>query len=287
VITSRQDTIAILFDCDDTLAEDTTTLVVEELGFHPKEFWRDISRMVSQGWDPPIAYMTKLLWLSRERGPALTRGLLRSMGRKITFSPGIPGQLEALREFVTTHQLLDGQVKLKTYIISSGFEEVIRGSTLPKYVDDIFAGNFEYDKRGRAVSPKSTVTFTEKTKFVHAISKGISGKMLRQNPYKVNDVIEESNRVIPWENILYVGDGPSDVPCLSMIKRLGGHTIGVFPPKGSELKAYQLAVQGRTNVGPYERDFRPRSQLRRMMETIMLQVGLKIVEAKKTSTITP
>ncbi len=76
--------------------------------------------------------------------------------------------------------------------------------------------------------PKSIVSFTEKTKFLYAINKGITGTELRRTPYSVNDVIPKDQRRIPFSNMIYLGDGPTDIPCFSAIQQNGGKTIGIL-----------------------------------------------------------
>jgi hypothetical protein len=117
------------------------------------------------------------------------------------------------------------------------------------------------------VAVKSSVSFTEKTKFIYAINKGITGKRLRSNPYSVNDVISEEDRRIPFRNIIYVGDGPSDIPCFSMITASGGDGIGVTEKIA---KGYELAKGKRTTTGPYSPDYRTGSDMRRALEAAIL-----------------
>ncbi len=102
---------------------------------------------------------------------------------------------------------------------------MMKGSKIAKSFADIFGGRL-YEKDGIISGIKSSITFTEKTKFIFAINKGITSQ-IREKPYDVNDFIPFEERRIPFENMIYLGDGPSDIPCFSMIEKLGGTSIAI------------------------------------------------------------
>jgi len=143
--------------------------------------------------------------------------------------------------------------------------------------------NFAHDTRTRLpIAVKSTVSFTEKTRFVFAINKGISLEDARTNPYLVNDSIKESERRIPFKNMIYIGDGPSDIPCLSLITKNGGEGVGVSPQAQTFKKGYEMARGERITVGPYTADYRKGTDMRKVLEQIILTKGLEIaVETRK------
>ena len=115
-----------------------------------------------------------------------------------------------------------------------------------------------------------------------AINKGITGEELRRNPYRVNDAMEPAERRIPFENMVYVGDGPSDIPCFSMIRHLGGKAIGVMPPDDIELrKPYELAEGNRLTVGPYTADYQEGTDLFKMMMRIVTVIADSILEKRE------
>ena len=179
---------------------------------------------------------------------------------------------------------LDANVTVEWFIVSSGIEAVLQATPLAAAASEIFGCAFHYDETGRAVAVKRAVTFTEKTKFVYAINKGISGAELRRNPYRVNDAMSAADRRIPFENMVYVGDGPSDIPCFSMIKYLGGKAVGVTPPDDSDFRRpYELAQGQRLTVGPYTADFRDNSDLYRMMARLVTGIADTILEKRDHS----
>jgi len=264
----EQNTIAIICDCDGTLCPDTTGLLVSRIGGRPSDFWHDVYEAVGEGWDPPIAYMTKLLELARSNSiGCITLDILKEVGQSVNFFPGVLDFVDRLqRRLDTNTDFRAARIKIELSIISGGIEETIKFSAIGQVATGIFGCSFSFDDKGVANGIKRTVTFTEKTKFVFAINKGISTDELRKKPYRVNDVIEHDERRVPFEHMIYVGDGPSDIPCFSMIKFLGGSVVGVMPPENSELrKPYELAQGDRLTIGPYTADYTEGTDLCKML----------------------
>ena len=278
-----QNVIAIICDCDGTLCPDTTHKLVWELGLAPEEFWADVSGLVEDGWDPPLAYLNELLSLARsgDVGP-ITREALRAVAGTIEFYPGALDFVAHLRERIgENREFRDAGVAIDWYIVSSGIEEILMATPLSELATDVFGCAFQYDAEGNALAVKRAVTFTEKTKFVFSINKGISGEELRRKPYRVNDALNPDERRIPFEHMVYIGDGPSDIPCFSMIKKNKGHAIGVMPPEDVELrKPYELAQGERLTVGPYTADYRDGSDLFKMLWRIVETTANSMLEEK-------
>ena len=280
-----QETIAIICDCDDTLCRDTTNKLVRDLGVDSSDFWnKQVGPMVKEGWDPPLAYLNKLLEVARKlKAKGLTRSVLHESAAGVEFFPGALDFVQQIRDTLSNNaDYREANVSLEWYIVSSGIEEVLRSTPLQLKATDIFACAFDYDEDDLAVAVKRAVTFTEKTKFVYAINKGITGEELRRDPYQVNNPMVPEDRRIPFENMVYVGDGPSDIPCFSMIRHLGGKAIGVMPPDDVELrKPYELAQGDRLTVGPYTADYREGTDLFKMMLRIVRSIADSILEKRE------
>ena len=279
----NQNTIAIICDCDETLAPDTTGFLLDYNGLSQKLFWENVSKMVSQGWDPPLAYMNEIVELMKSGHIEQdTNEKLAALGEHVKPYKGVPEFIPELKSMIKQNKdFAKAGISLECYVISSGMEDLIKGSVLSKYFDDIFAGRFATDMHGSIVGIKSSVTFTEKTKFLYAINKGISGTDLRKKPYLVNNAIKRVDRRIPFEYMIYLGDGPSDIPCFSAVRDYGGNCIGIVG-KDSAHKGYELARGKRTTVGPYSRNYEKGSDLRMMLETIINKIGYQIVEKYRT-----
>jgi phosphoglycolate phosphatase-like HAD superfamily hydrolase len=286
---SVQNIIAVIFDCDDTLCEDTITYLLTSCGINAKSFWDEVADEVQAGADPPLAYMYKITELVKSgEMPGLNNAKLREIGSQLKFFPGIPEVFEELLKFVNDRpKFVDAGVCLEFYIVTGGFEEMVKGSQVEKYMTDIFGCTFDEDpETGLLYRPKSVVTFTEKTKFIYAINKGISSAELRRDPYRVNDSVEEKDRRVPFSNMIYIGDGPSDIPCFSLIKQLGagngsiGHVIGVYK-RGRSRRGYELARGRRITVGPFSANYISDSDLRKCLEDNIFDIGLEIVRKRK------
>lgn len=279
---SEQNTIAMICDCDDTLCEDSTAFLLRELGIETDSFWRSVNLMIKKGWDPPLAVMRKLIYKINAGKIRLSNEDLTKMGKKIEFFPGVPEVFTELRSFASgIEETQDNTIELEYYVLTSGFEELIRGSVISPYVTEIFGCTFDSNpKTGMLRFPKSVITFTEKTKFIYAINKGIRGKVLRKSPYEVNNAIKEEQRRIPFRNMLYIGDGPSDVPCFSVVTKNDGYAIGVYEKKRTT-KAWQLAKGKRLTVGPYPRNYSPGHSLRTWIERTIKEIALDISRRKE------
>ena len=280
-----QDVIAIICDCDGTLCPDTTDKLVRELGLDSAQFWgTDVDDLVADGWDHTLAYLNNLLESTRDRLiDPLTLSRLRNVGRDVEFYPGALDFIERLRLKLSGNpEYREAGVTVEWYIVSSGIEDILSATPLSRLATDIFGCAFHYDHAGRLKAVKRSVTFTEKTKFIHAISKGISGQELRRRPYRVNDAMKDEDRRVPFEHIVYIGDGPSDIPCFSMIRALKGKAIGVWPPEDTELtKPYELAQGDRLTVGPYTADYREGSDLFKMLWRIVEGIADSIIEKRE------
>jgi len=284
--------IAIICDFDDTLGEDTTNLFLKEILGMDNEaldsFWNeDVAKLVRKGWDPPLAYVDRIFSLLQKKKIKVTNQDLRSLGAKVQLFPGVSDLVPRLEKFVDSRkEFKEAFLKIEFYIISGGFEEIIKGTPIAKSMKDVFGCTFI--ERSKQIMPKSIVTFTEKTKFLYAINKGISGLELRRNPYRVNEVIKRENRRIPFSNMIYVGDGPTDIPCFSAVQSNGGKTIGILKhtKRGETVivdtkRAWAIARGERTTLGPYHPDYSENSDLYDILKLEIERIGLDISDAAK------
>ena len=276
-------TIAIICDCDETLAPDTTTFWLQTNQIDTVDFWKKHEKYVSHGWDPPIAWMTLILKLIQDNEiKEDTNEKLRKLGKKIHPYKGVPEFIPQLKKMVSNNDdFVEFGINLEFYIISSGFEDLISGTNFAKYFKEIFGGRFAENDTGKVSTIKSSVTFTEKTKFLYAINKGISKSELRKEPSRVNDSIANERRRIPFGQMVYLGDSPGDIPCFSAVKGQGGNSIGIMGER-TTMKGLKLARGNRTTVGPYTRNYQRGSDLRSMLETLVKKVGYEIVEKNKS-----
>lgn len=279
--------IGIVFDFDETLGPDTISFVLKEQNISPPAFWKQVNGMVNDGWDPPLAYMHLLLNASREGKLDISKRSLQNLGKKLPLFPGLPSALKELKDYVKSNSSLSkSRIALEIYVISGGLEEVIRSTKLERFIDGVFGCTFSYDKsKPQPNGIKSAISFTEKTRFLHGIRKGIDPVTLRKDPYRVNDFIDPHMQRIPFSRMIYIGDGPSDIPCLSPVVGNGGIGIGVSAPFGTFKKGYELARGKRTTVGPYTANYKKGSDMRKVLEEAIFRIGLLIDIDRKKSII--
>jgi phosphoglycolate phosphatase-like HAD superfamily hydrolase len=270
--------IAVIFDFDETLGSDTISYILTIQKQNPDLFWKEVARLVSENWDPPFAYMHMLLLYARVGKIDLSEKSLKKLGSALPLFPGLPEVFDELHAFVHEEpRLTKANIKLEFYIISGGLQRVIEGSSVAKYINGIFGSNFAYDVATKLpIGIKSAISFTEKTRYLFSLNKGIGVKEIRTNPYRVNDALAHEERRIPFAQMIYIGDGPSDIPSLSTVTQYGGAGIGVSGPTKTFKKGYELARGKRITVGPYTANYTPGTDMRKALEETILRIGLSI-----------
>ena len=233
--------IALLYDFDKTLCtQDMQNYAfIPSLGMKPAEFWQEANTF---GWrehmDGILAYMYTMLRKSREKGLSITREQLVEMGRSIVLFPGVQEWFCRINEFGRTQG-----VEIEHYILSSGLREIIEGSGISHEFKEIYASEFYYDETGTPVWPKLDVNFTAKTQFVYRINKGVLDVA---NDRDLNASMPDDSKRVPFTNMIYVGDGLSDVPCMKMMRSYGGQAIAVYQPE-SRTAVEELLQKGRVD----------------------------------------
>ena len=276
-----QNTIAIIYDYDQTLSP---TYMQEEalfpvFGINAKNFWARCGELVqSQGYDHELAYMKVLLDCMEIDRP--TNAKLRELGSRLTFYPGLPEMFEEFKTSLLTPDHVAHGITVEHYIVSSGIKVLIDGSRIAPYVRKIFGCEYAVDERDRITFPKRAISHTQKTQFLFRINKG----MLEMDQ-DVNDHMDPTLRPVPFQNMIYVGDGPTDVPCFTVMRRNGGQAIAVYnpedPTRTSFKKCYQLSVHADRvkNIAPS--DFRSGSHLRLLLEEMVFEISNRIVQRRR------
>ena len=184
-------TVAIICDCDNTLMPDLPSLLLKDNGIDPQDFWDDIDILVKDGWDPPIAWMTELIKLIQDgKIKQNTNEKLAEFSASVETYPGASTFIDEINSKLGEQS----DVLVEGYVVSSGLESMMKGSKIGNSFTDIFGGRL-YEKEGIISGIKSSITFTEKTKFIFAINKGIASQ-IREKPYDVNNFIPVEERRI-------------------------------------------------------------------------------------------
>jgi phosphoserine phosphatase len=267
--------LAVIFDFDDTLVPDSTTAFLASRGIDTEDFWgQEARKRLESGYDPPLHYLQLMLAKTASGQPlaGLSVQELTDFGAALDdhYFSGLPDMFDDIRELVSEHR----DLTVEFFIVSSGMQELISGS---RVVQDHFAGvyacRFGSDEDGTVRDIRRCVTFTEKTRYLFEINKGIEAAASDENPGLVNKDVPPSDRRVPFENMVYVGDGLTDIPCFSLVKRNGGMTFGVFDP--TKVKSAQRAIKeflqaGRT-VGTHSPRYGPEDDLGALIRAAVAQ----------------
>ena len=275
-----QNTIALVFDYDHTLSPSymQNDVLFPQYGIDPAPFWEKCNRLVNeQQWDGELAYMHCLIeYLSFDK---VGNQRLEELGENLTFFPGVEEMLEELPTTVLTpeHEALG--IKIEYYIISSGLKALLDGSKLKGKVREIFGCEFGEDQNGVIAFPKRTISHTTKTQFLFRINKGMLG--LNED---VNDHMPKEMRPIPFENMVYVGDGPTDVPCFTVMKHNGGQSIAVYNPKDETGRSFDKCFQLCHHTSRVKHiapaDYRAGSHVRLIMERMIREMADRILKSR-------
>ena len=214
--------IALLYDFDKTLC--TTDMedyaFIPALGYTPAQFWNKANTFGRENrMDGLLAYMYTMMAECRAQGKVLKRDFLVQCGRSMELFPGVREWFGRINAFGASLG-----VEVEHYVLSSGLKEIIEGSGIAHWFKKIYACEFYY-RDGAACWPKLDVNFTNKTQFVYRINKGVLDVA---DDKTLNDSMPDDSKRVPFTNMIYVGDGLSDVPCMKMMRSYGGQAIAVY-----------------------------------------------------------
>ena len=287
----RENIIACFYDCDQTLIpEYMQEGMFRHLSVDPKEFWADNNRLkekaLKEGVDinRETSYMTNLLiYIKTGRLPALSNADLQEYGRKfIKPYPGLPEFFLMTKKAVEEDYGKHG-LQLEHYIISTGLRKMIQGSCLnaPGALEQIFASEF-LEHEGVISWPVQNVGFIEKTRYLYEANKGTN----IDPSIDVNKRMPPEKRRIPFENMIYVGDGFTDVPCMSMITKLGGQSIAIYDLQKARGKqeATEL-LRDRRVYRIAEADYRKGGEASDAIEESINKVARRIIKNRKRRTL--
>lgn len=247
--------VAIVYDFDGTLAPGN----MQERGFIPAigmgvpDFWREVKTLARehQG-DEILAYMSLMLRRASASEVQVRKHDFEEFGRRLRLFAGVEDYrdsngTERLGWFGRINQYAEASdLNIQHFIISSGLREMIQGTAIGQHFTRIYASSFAYDHHGVAAWPALAINYTTKTQYLFRINKG------SLNVYDndvINRYVEHSKRPVPFKNIIFLGDGDTDIPCFRLVKDLLGHSIAVYHPSksGARTKAERLLKEERIN----------------------------------------
>jgi hypothetical protein len=261
-----QDTIALVYDFDGTLSPQPMQeyTVLPKIGIEPTTFWEMVNREARQTEsDQMLVYMRHIIEALEREKVDVKRADFARMARSIVYFPGVTTWFARMNAYVA--QRSKRRAKIRHYLISAGQKEILEGVSIRKHFRRIYASEYHFNHHGVATFPKFLVTDTLKTQFLFRINKGIESVT-----ESINEHMPEGERAIPFQNIIYIGDGMTDVPSMALTTKNGGHAVAVYDAGTALGRAtcMKLLDAGRVNFIA-EADYRSASKLSRRVELLL------------------
>ena len=227
----KQNTIALVYDFDGTLIPKTMQeyTIIPRLKLNSNEFWSQIIKEANDTeGEIMMIYMRQLITHAESMNINITKEEFKLMASKIKYFKGVETWFDNINKYIKSkHQ----RIKVAHYVISAGHHEILESTSIRNKLANVFGSQYYFDNKGRATFPKNVVTDTAKTQFLFRINKG-----KEKVSDSINSHMPEHERPIPFENMIYIGDGLTDVPSMALIKKQNGHAVSVYPKNSKEQK---------------------------------------------------
>lgn len=260
--------VAFLYDFDKTLCDRDMQeySFIPNLGMTPQEFWGQTGVIAEEcGMERILSYMYLMVKLSREKNIPITKEYLNKCGEGIKLYKGVDTWFDRINKIGE-----ELGIEIEHYVLSSGTTEIIEGSDISKKFKKIYGCCFHYDENGVADFPLNVVNYTTKTQYIYRISKGIFDIT---DDVNLNSKMPQEKRHIQEGNMIYFGDGLTDVPCMKLVKQQGGKAIGIYQP-GKLGKASDLLLDGRCDFLT-KSDYSDGSEIEQIVRTVLERISLE------------
>lgn len=263
--------IAICYDFDGTLSPGNMQEYdfMKKINMTPAQFWKKSQQIVDENnADAVLSYMRLMLEEAAKQKVYFTKKDFKDCGKNILLYKGVNSWFSRINKYARQKGIL-----VEHYIISSGLREMLLGNGIAKHFKHIYASSFMYNKKGHAVWPAVVLNYTTKTQFLFRINKGC----LDINDPEVNAFIPDNKRCIPFTRMIYIGDGLTDVPCMSLVKKHGGFSIAVYNSKDAKAQkiSEQLTDEGRADFSA-KADYSASSRIENLLQTIIDKIATDI-----------
>ena len=264
--------VAIMYDFDETLAPGNMQeyAFIPMLEISPSEFWKMSAEFGKKhNMDNVLSYMYMSIKLVKEKKLKITKEAFYNQGEVISFFEGVETWFKRINEYGASLGL-----QVEHYIISCGLKEMIEGTKIAKEFKRIFACNFAYDDATKEpIWASQAINFTTKTQYIYRIRKNKLDKLY--DAYELNEYVEDRSTLLPYANMIYVGDGETDVPCMKLVKLHGGNSVCVYNPNSEKKKkiAEKLYRDGRVNFMTLA-DYREGSEMDSIMKDLLDKIAI-------------
>lgn len=261
--------LALIYDFDKTLSpRDMQEFhYIKSLGYsNPVDFWKECDQIAKDhNCDAILSYM----YLMANKDKNLTKKQLMNEGKYIKLYKGVDTWFKRINDYGRKHN-----IEVEHYVISSGLTDIIMGTSIAKEFKKIYACTYIYDKDGKVLWPARVVNYTMKTQYLFRINKGV---LAETNDEDLNSSTPDSEKYIKLENMVYFGDGSTDVPSMKVVQQNGGTTIAVFGDNTKKNKAEKLLIDKRASFA-VKADYSKGSKIEKIVQGIIdsLQVKTKL-----------
>ena len=271
--------VALIYDFDETLSSSYMQdfSLIPALGMKPNTFWKRANLWsANNGADQITGSMYYFMKVAKDKKLKLTREALNNFGKDVEYYNGVSDWFERINNF---GKALD--LEIEHYIISSGYEEIVEGTSIRQYFKDVFACSYAFGEDGTPVWPARIINYSIKTQFLSKINKGLS----KNDDIAVNGYTPDDERPIPFNRMIYFGDGMTDIPSMKLTKERGGTAIAVYKPKShSKKKAMKLLIDNRVNFA-LPADYSENKEIDLVVKTILDKIAterdLDVLKAKE------
>ena len=256
--------LAIMYDFDHTLSPRDMQEYgfIPDLGMEADAFWHKcVTAMKQNQMDQILAYM--YMMLEEAKGKLIVnRSMLRALGKDVQLFDGVSDWFARVNDYAESKGLVP-----EHYIISSGLKEIIEGTPIAKEFKEIYAASFCYDEHGMACWPAMAVNYTSKTQFLFRVNKGVLDVTEHR---ALNEFMPEEKRRVPFSNMIYIGDGLTDVPSMKLTKLNGGHSIAVW--QENEGVSNEMLLEGRVDFA-VKADYSKGSEMEKTVFAVIDQIA--------------
>jgi hypothetical protein len=301
-----QNIVACIWDFDKTLSPDYMQAPILELyDVEPQKFWKEVNGLPNHykkyGLDlisTDTLYLNHILTYARQGTfKDLDNARLRALGSDIVLYEGLPEFFDRIKQLVAARtEYRQHEIQVEHYIVSTGLRQMILGSRIAPFVDGVWGCEFVenppppgYLDKGKKKAPGSNagkiisqiayaLDNTTKTRAIFEINKG-SNKV---PDIDVNAMIPDEDRRVPFQNMIYIADGPSDIPVFSLINRYGGRTFAVYRPGSDEEFSQVNNLQKQKRVQSFgEANYTEGSQTAMWINNAVNEISAQIVKSRQ------
>lgn len=247
--------ILLAFDFDSTLGSDSIDAILEVYETGRTEYERDFVEPLGENWDAIIKRGQALAELGRAKGRPLSREVMGEAAGRVSLFQDV---LEMPKRLAAVAREIHRDCELRFVVLSSGYAEIINATPVAGVFDRVLASSFHYGPNGEAICLKRVVSHPEKVLYLQAIAKdvGIEGA---NAPQAAGRDVDEYERYVPFDQMIYVGDGASDLLAFGFMKESGGLAVAIDKDHDFDLADQQRRKERVDDLAPP--DYRPGGEL--------------------------